>query len=44
MLTKHTIEHDVHGVCAPISKESTYFDYGIAMKYDGGDISEGYKL
>lgn len=44
VLTKHTIEHDAYGVCAPISKESIYFDYGIAMKYDGGDIPEGYKL
>jgi len=44
VLTQYTAKHDVYGVCAPISKESTYFDYGIAMKYDGGDIPEGYKL
>ncbi|WMM26323.1 AraC family transcriptional regulator [Tissierella sp. MB52-C2] len=44
VLTRHTIEHDVYGVCAPISKESTHFDYGIAMKYDGEKIPEGYKL
>ncbi len=44
VLVKHTTDHDIYGVCAPISKESTNFDYGIAMKYDGGDIPEGYKL
>lgn len=44
VLSKHTKIHDVYGLCAPISKESAYFDYGIAMKYDGGDIPEGYKL
>jgi AraC family transcriptional regulator len=44
VLTRHTIDHDVYGVCAPISKESTHFDYGIAMKYDGEEIPEGYKL
>ena len=33
VLAQHTTEHDIYGVCAPISKESIYFDYGIAMKY-----------
>lgn len=44
VLAQYTTEHDIYGVCAPISKESIYFDYGIAMKYNGENIPEGYKL
>lgn len=44
VLKKHTGKHDVYGACAPISKESTHFDYGIAMEYDGGPIPNGYTI
>ncbi|MDF2473298.1 MAG: AraC family transcriptional regulator [Anaerocolumna sp.] len=44
VLSKYTAKHDIYGVCAPISKESNHFDYGIAMEYDGGNIPEGYKI
>ena len=42
VLNKHTEKHDIYGVCAPISKESTHFNYGIAVAYEGGDIPDGY--
>lgn len=44
VLRRHTANHDVYGVCAPISKESTHFDYGIGMVYDGGDVPEGFRV
>lgn len=43
-LKKNTTKHDIYGVCAPISKESTHFDYGIAMEYENGTIPEGYRI
>ena len=44
VLQLNTENHDIYGVCAPISKESTHFDYGIGMKYLGGNIPEGYTI
>lgn len=44
VLNKHTGNHDTYGICAPISKESTHFDYGIGMVYDGGDIPDGFRV
>lgn len=44
VLNKYTENHDVYGVCAPISKESDYFDYVIGMKYNGEFIPEGYRI
>lgn len=44
VLKKNTTKHDVYGVCAPISKESKYFNYGIAMEYDGGEVPDGYRV
>lgn len=44
VLNNHTKKHDIYGVCAPISKESACFDYGIGMEYDGGMIPDGYSL
>lgn len=35
VLKQHTKNHDIYGACAPVSKESKYFDYGIGMIYDG---------
>lgn len=35
---------DFYGVCAPISKESQSFNYGIATIYRGGDVPTGYKV
>ncbi len=32
VLKQNTSIHDVYGACAPISKESTHFDYGIGME------------
>lgn len=43
-LSKSTTNHDIYGVCAPISKESTHFNYGIAMEYSGGNIPEGFRI
>ena len=44
VLKQHTKNHDIYGVCAPISKESKYFDYGIGMVYDGGEVPEGFRI
>lgn len=44
VLNKNTRKHDIYGVCGPISKESTHFDYGIAMKYEGGNVPDGYRI
>ena len=44
VLSKYTTKNDLYGVCTPISKESNYFEYAIAVKYDGGDIPEGYTI
>jgi AraC family transcriptional regulator len=46
VLRLNTNKHDVYGVCAPISKESTHFDYGIGMVYmgDSAEIPEGYSI
>ena len=44
VLKEHTSKHDFYGVCAPISKESDRFDYGIGMEYDGGHVPEGYSI
>ena len=44
VLNKHTKKHDFYGVCAPVSKESKYFDYGIGMVYDGGEVPDGYQV
>ncbi len=43
-LSKCTTNQDIYGVCAPISKESTHFNYGIAMEYSGGNIPEGFRI
>ncbi|GMQ64688.1 AraC family transcriptional regulator [Vallitalea maricola] len=44
VLKQNTNEHDIYGVCAPISKESKYFDYGIGMKFSSGNLPEGYSI
>lgn len=44
VLKQNTMKEDIYGVCAPISKESTHFDYGIGMKFNGGNIPDGYTL
>lgn len=44
LLKKHTGNQDIYGVCAPVSKESQYFDYGIGMIYDGNEVPGGYRL
>ncbi|MBU9712375.1 AraC family transcriptional regulator [Evansella tamaricis] len=41
-LKQHAVNNDMYGLCAPISKESTYFDYGIGVGFIGGNIPEGY--
>jgi AraC family transcriptional regulator len=43
-LKQNTSKHDTYGACAPISKESTHFDYGIGMEYSGGNVPEGYTI
>lgn len=44
VLKQHAKDQDIYGVCAPISKESNYFDYGIGMIYDGEDVPEGFRV
>jgi AraC family transcriptional regulator len=44
VLKEHASNHDIYGACAPISKESTHFDYGIGMEFSGGNVPEGYTL
>lgn len=44
ILKKHSKNHDIYGVCAPISKEETHFNYGIGMPYDGGSIPDGLRV
>ncbi|OOM82138.1 transposon Tn10 TetD protein [Clostridium puniceum] len=44
VLKQNTSKHDVYGACAPISKESTHFDYGIGMEFSGGNVPEGYTI
>lgn len=44
LLRQRAKHPDLYGVCAPISKESGYFDYGIGMEYGGGDVPAGYRL
>lgn len=36
--------HDVYGLCGPISKESKDFNYGIGMEYEGSHIPEGFEI
>lgn len=43
-LKAHAASDDFYGVCAPISEESDYFDYGIGMVYDGSSVPEGYQV
>lgn len=43
-LSKSTMNHDIYGVCAPINKESMYFNYGIAMEYNSGNVPEGFRI
>ena len=43
-LRKHTTETEIYGVCAPISKEATTFDYGIGMVYQHGEVPEDFDL
>ncbi len=44
VLRKHAANGDMYGVCAPLSKDSDVFDYGIGMEHDGSGIPEGYRL
>lgn len=44
ILNKYCINHDLYGVCATTSKESTEFDYGIGMVYEGGKIPAGFRV
>lgn len=43
-LKQNTTNNDIYGVCAPISKESKYFDYGIGMEFNGESIPDGYDI
>ncbi|MBW9153882.1 AraC family transcriptional regulator [Clostridium estertheticum] len=43
-LKQNTCKCDLYGACAPISKESTHFDYGIGMEFCGGNVPEGYTI
>ncbi|WP_455715727.1 AraC family transcriptional regulator [Anaerosporobacter sp.] len=44
VLSEHTKDHDMYGVCGPISKESNNFEYGIGKVYEGGEVPVGYKV
>ncbi|OJF90317.1 GyrI-like domain-containing protein [Alkalibacterium sp. 20] len=43
-LKEHALTEDLYGVCAPISKDRDYFDYGIGMLHDGSQIPAGYQI
>ena len=43
-LKQNTNKHDIYGACAPISNESTHFEYGIGMEFSGNDIPDGYTI
>ncbi|AFS78462.1 transcription activator, AraC family [Gottschalkia acidurici 9a] len=43
-LKENTTKHDTYGVCASISKESTHFDYGIGMEFNGDNAPNGYNI
>jgi AraC family transcriptional regulator len=34
----------LYGICGPVSKESGYFDYGIAIEYSGSSVPEGFRI
>lgn len=42
-LKKNAVNNAVYGACAPISKESKCFDYGIGMEYNGSEVPDGYR-
>lgn len=44
ILKKSTGSHDIYGACAPISRESKYFDYGIGARYTGCNVPEGFTI
>lgn len=44
ILKEYTKTHNIYGVCAPISETSNYFDYGIGMLYEGGEVPEGFRV
>lgn len=44
ILKQNSSNYDTYGVCAPISKESTHFDYGIGMEFSSGNVPEGYQI
>jgi AraC family transcriptional regulator len=44
ILKHNACKNDFYGACAPISKESTHFDYGIGMEFAGGHIPEGFTV
>lgn len=44
VLAEHSKSHDNYGLCAPISKESNCFDYGIGKLYEGGEVPEGFQI
>lgn len=44
ILKANSSKPDVYGACAPISKESKHFDYGIGMEYTGDSVPEGYTI
>lgn len=43
-LRKYAISNEIYGACAPVSKESEYFEYGIGMLYDGSAVPDGYRV
>ena len=44
VLKQNTTKNYIYGACAPISKESTHFDYGIGMEFSGGNVPDGYTI
>lgn len=44
ILSKTSNTSDVYGICAPISKESTSFNYGIGMLFEKGEVPTDFEL
>lgn len=43
-LEELTGKQEFYGICGPISKEETHFDYGIGLEYNGDAKPEGFRI
>ncbi len=43
-LYRDSDNHDMYGVCGPISKDSKSFKYGIGVRYEKDEVPENYEI